>query len=146
MNGKDLVMFFRFGSGLSGANRGYYEYTQRLQKGWAANEIVIDIDRLTRLKKEAEVSGTAEEVLSNGDIVRVVGKPSLGSIKAYAIGVRNLGTPVLLNKWNFDSADKYILQACNCNESSIIITKLSVNQKTSGLIQRSFFRPIFLLF
>ena len=94
LNGKDLVMFFRFGSGLSGANRGYYEYTQRLQKGWAANEIVIDIDRLTRLKKEAEVSGTAEEVLSNGDIVRVVGKPSLGSIKAYAIGVRNLGTPV----------------------------------------------------
>ncbi|MBZ0265327.1 cell surface protein SprA [bacterium] len=94
LKGKDLVMFFRFGTGLSGANKAYYEYSQRLSPGWKGNEIIIDIDRLTRLKKLAEEEDAAYEVLSNGDVIKVIGQPSIGAIKVYALGVRNFGPPI----------------------------------------------------
>ena len=95
--GKNLEMFLRFGSGLEGSsNKGYYEYSQKLNPGWSGNDILIDLDRLTTLKKKAEESGesSAYEVLPNGDVMKVVGKPSLGAIQVYSVGVRNLGRQI----------------------------------------------------
>ncbi len=94
--GRHLEMFLRFGTGLRGANEGYYEYSQRLNPGWAGNEIFIDLDRLTRLKKKAEQQGSnaAYEVLPNGDVLKVIGKPSIGAVNVYAVGLRNFGLPI----------------------------------------------------
>ncbi|MDP8208194.1 MAG: cell surface protein SprA [Candidatus Electryonea clarkiae] len=96
LQGKNLEMFLRFGSGFSGNKLGYYEYSQRLQPGWSGNEITIDLDRLNNLKRIAELdsSNTAYEVLPNGDVLKVVGNPSVGKIDAYAIGLRNFGAPI----------------------------------------------------
>lgn len=99
MADKNLEMFLRFGSGLdNSANRGYYEYSQKLNPGWTGNEIVIDLDRLAALKDKASANRDGDivyEVLPNGDVMKVVGNPSLGRIQVYAIGVRNLGKPIL---------------------------------------------------
>jgi len=95
--GYDLEMFLRFGSGFEGANLGYYEYSQKLQPGWNGNSIVIDLDQLTSLKKKASDAGedSAYEVLANGDVIKVVGTPSIGTVQLYSVGVRNFGRPVL---------------------------------------------------
>jgi len=98
--GKNLEMFLRFGSGLErSSNRAYYEYSQKLNPGWSGNDIVIDLDRLTTLKKKAADKGenSAYEVLPNGDVMKVVGTPTLGAIQVYSIGIRNLGRPISKN-------------------------------------------------
>lgn len=94
--GTDLEMFLRFGDRVTEDNPSYYEYSQRLEPGWSENEIVIDLDQLSSLKKKAEDEGTevAYERLANGDVMKVVGKPSIGAVSEYAVGVRNLGRPI----------------------------------------------------
>lgn len=93
---KDLEMFFRFGTGFEGQNRAYYEYSQKLYPGWENNEIVVTIEQLTKLKAKADATGVgyAYDVLPNGDVLKVIGNPSIGSISSYAIGLRNLGQPI----------------------------------------------------
>ncbi|MFH0883175.1 MAG: cell surface protein SprA [bacterium] len=97
LTGKNLEMFLRFGSGFEGSsNKGYYEYSQKLNPGWSGNNITIDLDRLTTLKKTAADNGetSAYEILPNGDVIKVVGTPSLGAVQVYSIGIRNLGRPI----------------------------------------------------
>ncbi|MBD3167700.1 cell surface protein SprA, partial [bacterium] len=97
MGGKKLEMFLRFGRDM---DTEYYEYSQRLHPGWEDNNILINLDQLTALKKKAEDSGrnTAHHVLPNGDVIRVVGQPSIGNISVYAVGLKNLGPPVSANE------------------------------------------------
>jgi cell surface protein SprA len=92
----DLEMFLRFGDGLSGSDKAYYEYSQKVNPGWSGNEIIINLDRLAALKKKARENGetTAFEQLANGDIIKIFGNPKLGSIDYYSIGVRNMGRPI----------------------------------------------------
>ena len=94
--GADLEMYLRFGDRVTGDNLSYYEYSQALNPGWTDNEIIIDLDQLASLKKKAESAGTdvAYERLANGDVIKVVGNPSIGAVSEYAIGVRNLGRPI----------------------------------------------------
>ncbi|MCB2200597.1 cell surface protein SprA [bacterium] len=96
ISGTDIEMFLRFGDRVTDDNPSYYEYSQRLQPGWSDNEIIIDLDQLASLKKKAEEEGTdvAYERLANGDVMKVVGKPSIGAVSEYAIGIRNLGRPI----------------------------------------------------
>jgi len=131
MYDKDLEMFLRFGSGLDGsANESYYEYTQKLNPGWSGNDITIDLDHLTTLKKTASDAGdnTAYEVLPNGDVIRVVGTPTLGSVKVYSIGVRNVGKPI--------SEDEEI-------EMWVDELRVSEVRKESGMAMRSSFNAAF---
>ncbi|MCB2212628.1 cell surface protein SprA [bacterium] len=96
LENKDLEFFLRFGSGLEGSNLGYYEYSLPLKPGWDENNIEINLDRLTSLKKKAEEAGEdfAYETLANGHTMKVIGTPSIGSVNLYAVGVRNNGRPV----------------------------------------------------
>ncbi|HEX04587.1 MAG TPA: cell surface protein SprA, partial [Bacteroidetes bacterium] len=96
LNDKNLEFFLRFGSGFEGANLGYYEYSLPIEPGWADNEILIDLDRLTSLKKKAEETGEdiAYETLANGHSMKVVGSPSIGSVDVYSVGVRNTGRSI----------------------------------------------------
>lgn len=90
----DIEMFLRFGSGMSGANIGYYEYSQRLSPGWGGNEIDIDLDQLTALKQRMRSGGESFQVLPDGDVMKIVGNPTLGNVTTYAIGIRNVGRDI----------------------------------------------------
>ncbi len=87
---QDLEFFFRFGSDTS---RNYYEYSQRLLPGWdRENEIVIDLERLAAVKFIREQDSLKNyDILPNGDVMRVVGNPSLGEIKDFLVGIKNHG-------------------------------------------------------
>ncbi len=93
----DLWMHLRLGSGGDLTSR-YYEYSQRLHQGWdKENEIVIDFDRLASLKflRQQDSLGLRDyDILPNGDVLRIVGEPSLDNISVLTIGVENHGRPI----------------------------------------------------
>jgi cell surface protein SprA len=96
LENKNLEFFLRFGAGFEEPNLAYYEYSLPLAPGWSENEILINLDRLTSLKKKAEDSGEniASESMANGHSMKVVGSPSIGTVNYYAVGVRNTGRSV----------------------------------------------------
>ncbi len=94
----DLEMFLRFGSEVPRARNQahYYEYSQRLSPGWAAsNEIILDLERLASLKFLRESDSTHDyDILPDGDVIRVVGTPSLRNIGFIEIGLKNHGQEI----------------------------------------------------
>ncbi|MDP8229070.1 MAG: cell surface protein SprA, partial [Candidatus Electryoneaceae bacterium] len=91
----DLELFLRFGDGQTNSRR-YYEYSQRLYPGWSSeNEIIIDFDRLSSLKFLRQQDSLRNyDILPNGDVIRVVGEPSLTDIGFLTIGIKNHGQPI----------------------------------------------------
>lgn len=89
----NLDMFFRFGTDI---DENYYEYSQKLFSGWSPNnEIVIDMERLSSIKFLREQDSLRDyDILPNGDVIRVVGNPSLGSLRYLVIGVKNHGRSI----------------------------------------------------
>ena len=89
----DLEMFIRIGYD---TDKKFYEYSQRLNPGWhKENEIVIDLERLSSIKFLREQDSTRNyDILPNGDVIRVVGSPSLSDIKDIVIGVKNHGREI----------------------------------------------------
>nr|MBC8465603.1 cell surface protein SprA [bacterium] len=89
----NLEVFFRFGADTS---RNYYEYSQILHPGWSEeNEILIDLERLTAIKFLREQDSLQNyDILPNGDVMRVVGNPSLSEIKEFVIGIKNFGSEI----------------------------------------------------
>jgi hypothetical protein len=96
-NPLDLQMFVRFGSDPPTARvPRYYEYSQRIADGWAAsNQIVIDLERLASLKFLREQDSSRDyDILPDGDVIRVVGSPSLRDIGFIEIGLKNFGQEI----------------------------------------------------
>lgn len=93
----DLWMYLRFGNGSKKSAR-YYEYSQRLKPGWDEdNEIIIDFDRLASLKflrQQDSLNGRDYDILPNGDVIRIVGEPSLDDIGFLTLGVQNHGRSI----------------------------------------------------
>lgn len=96
LHNADIEMFFRFGEDSSARRPRYYEYSQRLRPGWAKeNEIDIDIERFAGLKFLREKDSLRDyDVLPDGDVIRVVGDPSLRNIRFFAIGIKNHGAEI----------------------------------------------------
>lgn len=88
----NLDMFFRFGDN----DKNYYEYSQRLFPGWSPhNEIIIDMERLSSIKFLREQDSLRNyDILPNGDVIRVVGNPTLGKLRFLVFGVKNHGRPI----------------------------------------------------
>ena len=93
----DLWMYLRFGNGSKRSAR-YYEYSQRLHPGWdKENEIIIDFDRLASLKflrQQDSLNGRDYDILPNGDVIRIVGEPSLDDIGFLKLGIKNHGRSI----------------------------------------------------
>jgi len=89
----DLEVFIRIGYD---TDKKFYEYSQRLNPGWhKENEIIIDLERLSSVKFLREQDSTRNyDILPNGDVMRVVGSPSLSDIKDIVIGVKNHGREI----------------------------------------------------
>ncbi len=130
----DLHFYLRFGAGFEGANRAYYEYSAPLKPGWADNQIIIDLDRLNRLKLDAQRTGkaTASEILANGAAIKVVGEPSLGKIDVWAIGLRNFGRPIYLEDNVVVWADE--LRLSGVRKESGLAMRSSMNAKFSDFM------------
>ncbi len=92
----DLEMFLSFGADTLTGRQRYYEFSQRLSPGWSGeNEIVIDFDRLASLKFMRQQDSLRDyDILPGGDVIRIVGEPSLREIKFFSIGIKNHGSPV----------------------------------------------------
>jgi len=90
----DLEMFIRLGPDIE--RNKYYEYSQRLNPGWSEqNEIIIDLERLSAIKFLRERDSLRNyDILPNGDVMRVVGDPSIGDIKDFEIGIKNHGREI----------------------------------------------------
>lgn len=89
---RDLELFFRFGTNYSSK---YYEYSRRLKSGWADNEVIIDLDRLTSLNSlRQEDSLRTYDILPDGSVIRVVGTPSIRDIAFFSLGVKNHGKDI----------------------------------------------------
>ncbi|MFN3820901.1 MAG: cell surface protein SprA, partial [bacterium] len=92
----DLEMFIRFGEDSSSRRPRYYEYAQRLHEGWSKeNEIDVALEKFAALKFLRDQDSTRNwDVLPNGDVIRVVGDPSLRNIRFWMIGIKNHGQPL----------------------------------------------------
>ncbi|MBM3328409.1 MAG: cell surface protein SprA [Calditrichaeota bacterium] len=92
----DIEMFVRFAEDTTTRNARYYEYSQRLRPGWADENLIdIEIDRLSGLKFLREQDSLRDyDILPDGDVIRVVGEPSLRNVRALAIGIKNHGQEI----------------------------------------------------
>jgi cell surface protein SprA len=86
-----LEFFLQWGSDTK--NEHYYEARLPVYAGWdERNNILVDFEDLSRLKIEMETLGqdSISEVMDNGHLISVVGKPSLTNIRWLIVGIRNI--------------------------------------------------------
>ena len=82
-----LNFFIRFGSDLNN----YYEYGHELFGGWSTlNEVDIDLDDLSRTKFSE--NGKISVPGKPGGYYKVIGNPSLNTIRYFRVGVKNIDT------------------------------------------------------
>ncbi|MFH0764908.1 MAG: cell surface protein SprA, partial [Calditrichota bacterium] len=89
----DMEIFIRLASDTA---RAYYEYSERIQPGWHKdNEIILSLDRIASVKFLREKDSLRNyDILPDGDVIRVVGDPSLSAITDIVIGVKNHGQEI----------------------------------------------------
>jgi len=89
-----LMFFFRVGQD----ENNYYEFRKMLQSGWVGNNVEIDFNEITGLKKLLEVAREEDPEVNEIDssygryIYRIYGKPNITKVKYMAAGVVTLAT------------------------------------------------------
>jgi cell surface protein SprA len=96
LSDQDSVAFFlRLGSGTNQAAGDYYEIMiPRVRSGWdEGNTIEVEFDTLSQMKVEMMTGNldTLHRVLSSGQVLTVVGEPTLTRIRWLAVGIKNNG-------------------------------------------------------
>jgi len=126
-----VEVYIRFGSD----PKNYYEYGQRIYAGWAKiNEFDVDLDDLSRTKFSQPVGPDKwEESVSGKEDVngyyRIIGRPSMTTIRYFKIGVRNKGLfPYTGEVWLDE------LRVSQVRQESGTALRLSANLRVADLL------------